>query len=127
LKPSILTIFFELPEHVLENGIVTRFARVSNRSKPVEAKSDNESASHHDQGRGQEEGEGMILEAGDQVHAEEGGDAGRNGHSESAHFHVQVHLDDPIAHFVLRKTKEILKHSLSLSICLAFISIHLHI
>ena len=58
---------------------------------------------HHDEENGDVEREGVILEPGNEVHPEDGGGAGHEGHAQAGDLHVQGHPHDLVSGFVLKK------------------------
>ena len=50
---------------------------------------------------GEEEGERVILETSQHVHAEEGACACAHRHAQAPHLHVEVQLHDAVSHLVL--------------------------
>ena len=87
---------------VFQNGVIFGLPGIGNLWKSAQEKEYDEDGAEDQERRDEEERVLVLLNAGVQVHAEDGADAGAEGDAEHAHLHEQVHPDDPIASLVLK-------------------------
>ena len=69
--------------------------------KSSASEGDDDGACHQDREDGQVEGVGVALDAGVQIHSEDGAHASGKGHAEGRDVHVQFRPDDLVPGLVL--------------------------
>ncbi len=99
----LVRLFNNLLENIFQNWIIWSHDWRLDGLETRRAKGDDASACDDDAARRDVEGEGLILQTGNQIHPEHGSDAGCKSDAQTWDFHLQVHFDDFVPGLVLQQ------------------------
>ncbi len=99
----LVRLFNNLLENIFQNWIIWSHDWRLDRLETRRAKRDDADARDDYETRHDVEGEGLILQTGNQVHPEHGCDAGSKSDAQTWDFHLQIHFDDFVPGLILQK------------------------